>query len=112
MVQIMSMGLRMPLMMIPTATPHMMMMYTPHLHHLMGFRSSFPVINDNNGVQMFGFPNQMPPMPISHPAPMIGNPSIQQPLLAKSSTATKMAENQASSQFTMQSTPHHPKGHA
>ncbi|XP_027367852.1 transcription factor PIL1-like [Abrus precatorius] len=115
--QIMSMGAGfcMPLMMLPTATHHMMS--TPHLHQLMGAGMGFrpgttipcslpqfpitplPGITDNRA-RMFGFPNQVPPMPISHAPfiPMIGNPSSQ-PFLP-TNTPTNVAKNPASSQLT------------
>ncbi|TKY52396.1 Transcription factor PIL1 [Spatholobus suberectus] len=115
--QIMSMGAGfcMPFMMLPNATHHMI--NTPDLHQLMGVGMGFrpgtaipfslpqfpitplPGITDN-GIQMFGFPNQVPPMPISHAPiiPMVGNPSTQPPLAT--STATNLAENPASSQLT------------
>ncbi|KAJ1425588.1 Myc-type, basic helix-loop-helix [Sesbania bispinosa] len=100
--QIMSMGagLFMPFMMLPTATHPMI--NTPQLPQLMGFRPGtgisfslpqFPIAPfTDNRVRMFGLPNQVPSMPISHAPfiPMVGNPSTQ-PLLA---------ENQASSQLT------------
>ncbi|KAJ1397987.1 Myc-type, basic helix-loop-helix [Sesbania bispinosa] len=100
--QIMSMGagLCMPFMMLPTATHPMIT--TPQLPQLMGFRPGtgisfslpqFPIAPfTDNRVRMFGLPNQVPSMPISHVPfiPMVGNPSAQ-PLLA---------ENQASSQLT------------
>ena len=104
-------GLCMPLMMLPTAPHHMI--NTPHLPQLMGaglgFRPGtgipcnlpqFPIpplpgITDNR-VRMFGFPNQMLPMPMSHApfTPMVGNPSTQ-PLQATCS-ATNLPENLAS----------------
>ncbi|KAG5004095.1 hypothetical protein JHK86_028234 [Glycine max] len=116
--QMMSMGAGfcMPFMMLPNAAHHMM--NTPHLHQLMGlgmgFRPGtampcslpqFPItplhgITDNR-VHMFGFPNQVPPMPISHAPfiPMLGNPSTQPTPLA-TSTNINLAENPASSQLT------------
>lgn len=108
--QIMSMGggFCMPFMMLPNATHHMM--NTSHLHQLMGVGMGFrpgttipcslpqfpitpsPGITDNR-VQMFGFPNHVPSMPISHAPfiPMVGNPPTQ-PLLA-TSAAKNLAEN-------------------
>ncbi|KAK7344327.1 hypothetical protein VNO77_13799 [Canavalia gladiata] len=115
--QIMSMGAGfcMPLMMLPTATPHMI--NSPHLHHLMGAGMGFrpgttipvslpqfpitplPSITDNRS-PMFGFPNQVPPIPISHAPfiPMVGNLSTQ-PFLA-TTPPTNVAENLVPSQLT------------
>ncbi|KAK7284505.1 hypothetical protein RJT34_19251 [Clitoria ternatea] len=82
--QIMSMGSGLwPLMMLPAAANHI---NGPHLpHQLMGFRppqlpiSPLSAVTDNR-LQMFGFSNQMPHMPIPH-APffpmVIGNSSAQ-----------------------------------
>lgn len=93
-------GLCMPLMMLSAATNQMI--NTTHLPQFMGagmgFRPQFPIaplpgVTDNNGVGMFGFPNQVPPMPNCHAPfiPMAGNTHTQ-PLVA-TSTATKSAEN-------------------
>lgn len=104
--QIMSMGtgLCMPLMMLPRL---------PQLMGAgMGFRPGtnipcslpqFPIPpllgTTDNRVGMFGFPDQVPPMHMSHAPfmPMFGNPSTQSPLAT--STATNLAENLASAQF-------------
>ncbi|XP_020227969.1 transcription factor PIL1 isoform X2 [Cajanus cajan] len=109
--QIMSMGAGfcMPFMMLPNATHHHMM-NTPHLHQLMGVGMGlrpgtaipcnlpqFPIPPfPDNTVRMFGFPNQVPHMPVSHAPfiPMVVNPSTQPPL------ATTIATNPASSQLT------------
>ncbi|KAG5078771.1 hypothetical protein JHK86_002836 [Glycine max] len=116
-IQMMSMdaGFCIPFMMLRNAAHHMM--NTPLLHQLMGLGMGFrpdtaipcslpqfpitplPAITDNR-VHFFGFPNQVPPMPISHAPfiPMLGNPSTQTPLAT--STAINLAENPASSQLT------------
>lgn len=108
MMQIMSMvaGFCMPFMMLPNATHHMM--NTLHLHQLMGLRSGtaipspqFPITPLNgftdNRVQMFGFPNQVPSMPISRAPfiPMVGNPSTQH-LLATSTTLMPLVPKNSS----------------
>ncbi|KAE9618869.1 hypothetical protein Lal_00047072 [Lupinus albus] len=99
--QIMSMsrGLYMPLMMLPSAAQQLM-------GAGMGFRSGTnipqypipplpPCITDNSA-QMFGFPNQMPPMPMPHAPfmPMFGNPSTQP--IQPTKIATNLGENLAS----------------
>ncbi|XP_027351538.1 transcription factor PIF3-like isoform X2 [Abrus precatorius] len=101
--QIMSMGSGLwPLMMLPAAAHHI---NGPHLPQLMGAGMGFrppqlpiplpiPPLSasaiTNNRFQMFGFPNQIPPMPIPHAPyfPIIGNSSTTQPHLATSPTAT------------------------
>ncbi|TKY61642.1 Transcription factor PIF3 [Spatholobus suberectus] len=86
--QIMSMGSGLwPLMMVPAAG--------------MGFRPpQLPIpplsaITDNR-LQMFGFPNQVPPMPMPHAPffPIIGN-SATQPHLANTTATTNLAEHMA-----------------
>ncbi|KAK7392170.1 hypothetical protein VNO78_20600 [Psophocarpus tetragonolobus] len=112
--QMMSMGAGfcMPFMMLPNAAHHMI--NTSNLHQLMGAGMGFrpgttlpcslprfpitplPGITDSR-VHMFGFPNQVPSMPISHTSfvPMAGNPYTQ-PSLA----TTNLPQNPASSQLS------------
>ncbi|WVZ07070.1 hypothetical protein V8G54_020416 [Vigna mungo] len=112
MMQIMSMGSGLwPLMMLPAAAaPHM---NGPHLSQLvgagMGFRPpELPVpplsaITDTRLHQMFGFPNQIPTMPMPHAPffPIIGNSPTQPHLAAATAPAQHLAKSAASLQVSL-----------
>ncbi|XP_047178885.1 transcription factor PHYTOCHROME INTERACTING FACTOR-LIKE 15-like [Vigna umbellata] len=110
--QIMSMGSGLwPLMMLPAAAaPHM---NGPHLSQLvgagMGFRPpELPVpplsaITDSRLHQMFGFPNQIPTMPMPHAPffPVIGNSPTQPHLAATTAPTQHLAKSTASLQVSL-----------
>ncbi|ESW35246.1 hypothetical protein PHAVU_001G218800 [Phaseolus vulgaris] len=112
--QIMSMGSGLwPLMMLPAAAaPHM---NGPHLPQLvgagMGFRPpQLPIpplsaITDNRLHHMFGFPNQIPTMPMPHAPffPIIGNSPTEPPLAATTTpTIPNMAQHLAKTAASLQ----------
>lgn len=108
----MSMGLCMPLTMLPHFPHHLMgagiMGFRPGTGMIPCSLPQFPI-----APMPAGFPNQVPTILIPHAPnfiPMVGNPSIQPPLLP-TSTASRMAENQASAQLTIPKSPQSPRTH-
>lgn len=112
MMQIMSMGSGLwPLMMLPAAAaPHM---NGPHLSQLvgagMGFRPPelplppLSAITDTRLHQMFGFPNQIPTMPMPHAPffPVTGNSPTQPHLAATTAPTQHLAKSAASLQVSL-----------
>ncbi|CAJ1872394.1 unnamed protein product [Sphenostylis stenocarpa] len=108
MMQMMSMGNGLwPLMMLPAAAAHHM--NGPYLPQLvgagMGFRPPqvpmppLSAITDNICRQMFGFPNQTPPMPMPHAPffPIIGNSPTRPHLATTTTPTTDLAQRLAKS---------------